>query len=154
MKVALAVCAMVLGLGVGAAVAQPVYPIYYPIYPVQPVQVLPVQVPDMAGRWIVTTTVTNGNAVDQARLGQGTELYCAQSGTAMTCQSLDGKVILTGGFDGAAVQMRGKWSDAIRMTLDGALANSTLMQGHFDALIAVGLGAYQASGEWRAIKVR
>jgi hypothetical protein len=154
MKVALAVCAIVVGLGVGVAVAQPVYPIYYPVYPVQQVQVVPIQVPDLAGRWILTTTVTNGNAVDQARLGQGTELHCAQSGTAMTCQSLDGKVILTGGFEGAAVQMKGKWSDAIRMTLDGALASSTLMQGHFDALIAVGLGAYQASGEWRAIKVR
>lgn len=153
-KVALAVCAITVGLGVGAAVAQPVYPIYYPVYPVQPVQVVPVQVPDLGGRWILTATVTNGNFVDQARIGQGTELYCAQSGTAMTCQSLDGKVVLTGGFEGAAVQMRGKWSDAIRMTLDGGIANSTLMQGHFDALIAVGLGAYQASGEWRAIKVR
>jgi hypothetical protein len=152
MKVALAVCAMMLVLGVGAAVAQPVYPIYYPVYPV--VQVVPVLTPDLAGRWIVTTTVTNGNAVDQARLGQGTELFCAQSGTAMTCQSMDGRVILTGGFEGAVVNMKGKWSDAIRMTLDGALANSTLMQGHFDANIAVGLGAYQASGVWRAIKVR
>jgi hypothetical protein len=153
MRVALAVSAMamMLGLGVGAAAAQPVY---YPVYPVQPVQVVPIPVPDLAGRWILTTTVTNGNAVDQARLGQGTEVYCAQSGTAMTCQSLDSRIILTGGFEGAAVQMRGKWSDAIRMTMDGALASSTLMQGHFDALIAVGLGAYQASGEWKAIKVR
>ena len=51
--------------------------------------------------------------------------------------------------------MRGTWgSEAIHVTLYGALVNSTLMQGHFHADIAVGLGAYQALGEWKAIKVR
>ena len=94
MKVTLAACAIVLGLGVGAAVAQPVY---YPVYPVQvqPVQVVPVQAPDLSGRWILTTTVTNGNAVDQARLGQGIEVFCAQGGAALTCRSRDGNVVLT-----------------------------------------------------------
>jgi hypothetical protein len=37
---------------------------------------------------------------------------------------------------------------------DAAVANPTLMRGHVDADIAVGRGACQASGEWRAIKVR
>ena len=40
------------------------------------------------------------------------------------------------------------------MNMDGGIANTSLMHGHFDAFIAVGLGAYQASGEWRAIRVR
>jgi hypothetical protein len=83
------------------------------------------------------------------------DLYCVQSGATMTCQSPDRRIILSGGFDGAAVQMRGTWgSDAIHMRLDGTVANPTLMRGHFDADITVGPGAYQASGEWRAIKVR
>ena len=69
MRVALAVCAIVLGLGVGVAAAQT---IFYPVYPVQvqPVQVVPVQVPDLGGRWVLTATVTNGNFVDQARIGR------------------------------------------------------------------------------------
>jgi len=146
MKVALAVCAVVLGLSTGA-VAQP-------IYIIQPQIPSPIQTPELSGHWILTTTVTNGNFVDQARLGQGTELVCAQSLSAMTCQSLDGKVTLTGESEGAAVRMRGTWSDAVRMRMVGALANSALMEGHFDAVISVGLGAYQASGEWRAVKVR
>ena len=132
--------------GVGVAVAQPAGS-------------------DLSGHWIMTITVTRGNSVDQARLGQGADLYCGQSATAMTCWSRDGNIILTGARDGAAVQMKGKWepegiqitltgeSEVIQMTLDGRLVNSTLMQGRFDADIAVGLGEYKASGEWRATRV-
>jgi hypothetical protein len=131
--------------GVGVAVAQPAGS-------------------DLSGHWIMTITVTVGNSVDRARLGQGADLYCGQSATAMTCWSRDGNIILMGARDGAAVQMKGKWepkgiqititgeSEDIRITLDGRLANSTLMQGHFDADITVGLGDYNASGEWRAVK--
>jgi hypothetical protein len=129
--------------GVGVAVAQPAGS-------------------DLSGHWIMTITVTRGNSVDRARLGQGADLYCGQSATAMTCWSRDGNILLTGARDGAAVQMKGKWepegiritleSEAIQMTLDGRLVNSTLMQGHFDADIAVGLGDYMGSGEWRATR--
>jgi hypothetical protein len=134
-RVALAVCGVLLA-GVGVAAAQPV-------------------VPDVGGLWIMTTTITDGNFVDQARIGQGTNLYCAQSEEAMMCESQDGKILLTGGLDGGGVQLKGNWgTEAIHMTLYGGLVNSTLMQGHFEAQIAVGLGAYQASGEWKAIKVR
>jgi hypothetical protein len=119
---------------------------------------------DMSGHWVMTTTVTHGNSVDQARIGQGTDLYCGQSATAMTCWSRDGNILLTGRRDGAAVQMGGRWepegiritfdggSNTIHMALDGRLINSTLMQGQFEADIAVGLGDYKASGEWRAMK--
>jgi hypothetical protein len=143
-RVVLTVVAVVLA-GVGIAVAQPT-------------------APDLSGHWIMTITVTRGNSVDQARLGQGADLYCGQSATAMACWSRDGNVFLTGGREGAAVRMRGKWepqgirvtlygeSDAIQMALDGRLVNPTLMQGHFDADIAVGLGDYKASGEWRAVR--
>ena len=149
MKVALVgsavVSMMVLGRS-AVAVAQPVYII-------QPPQQQIIVAPTLSSHWILTTTVTNGNFVDQARLGQGVEVVCSQSGAALTCQSLDGKVVLTGGFDGAFVRMGGSWTDAIRMKMVGALANSTLMEGHFDAVISVGLGAYQASGEWRAVRI-
>ena len=119
---------------------------------------------DLSGHWVLTTTVTDGNPVDQARIGQGADLYCGQSATAMTCWSRDGNILLTGRRNSAGVQMRGKWepegmhitlsgeSESIHMTLDGRVVNSILMQGHFDADIAVGLGEYKASGEWRAIK--
>jgi hypothetical protein len=119
---------------------------------------------DLSGHWMMTITVTLGNSVDRARLGQGADLYCGQSATAMTCWSRDGNIILTGARDGAAVQMKGTWepegiqitltgeSETIQMTLDGRLVNSTLMQGRFDADIAVGLGEYKASGEWRATR--
>ncbi|HET8998749.1 MAG TPA: hypothetical protein VFP86_03795 [bacterium] len=119
---------------------------------------------DLSGHWIMTITVTQGNSVDQARLGQGGDLSCGQSGTLMTCWSRDGNILLGGARDGAAVQMKGRWepegiritltgeSEVIRMTLDGRLVNPTLMQGYFDADITVGLGDYKASGEWRAMK--
>lgn len=152
MRVALAATAVAVMLGAGVASAQPLYQVQ--ISPLQPLQVQPViQVPDLSGHWILRTTVTNGNYVDQSRIGQGEDVFCAQSGAALTCQSRDGSVVLTGGLEGASVRLRGAWrSDAIHMRLVGAVANSTLMQGHFDADIAVGLGAYQASGEWRAVR--
>jgi hypothetical protein len=141
-RVALAVFAVVLA-GAAVAVAQPTGS-------------------DLSGHWIMMITVTRGNSVDRARLGQGADLSCGQSATAMTCWSRDGNILLTGARDGPAVQMKGKWepegiritleSEAIQMTLDGRLVNSTLMQGRFDADITVGLGDYKASGEWRAIK--
>jgi hypothetical protein len=158
MRVTLGVLAVLLGLGVGVAGAQtnPTYQIQInPPYPAEPypAQQQVVQVPDLSGRWILTTTVTNGNYVDQGRIGQGADLVCAQSGSALTCQSRDGRTVLTGAVEGAAVHLRGAWgSDAIHMRMVGGVANSTLMQGHFDANIAVGLGAYQASGEWRAVR--
>src|SRR5262249_15784752 len=145
MKVAFVVCATVLGLAAGAA-AQPVYIIQPP-----PQQI--VVAPTLSSHWILSTTVTNGNYVDQARLGQGVRVVCGQSAATVTCQSLDGKVVLTGGFEGAVVRMGGTWTDAIRMKMVGALASATLMEGHFDAVISVGLGAYQASGEWRAVRI-
>ena len=119
---------------------------------------------DLSGHWMMTITVTQGNSVDQARLGKSADLSCGQSGTLMTCWSRDGNIILGGARDGAAVQLKGRWepkgiqvtitgeSEDIRMTLDGGLVNSTLMQGHFDADIVVGLGEYKASGEWRATR--
>ena len=131
--------------GVGVAVAQPAGS-------------------DLSGHWMMMITVTQGNSVDQARLGQGADLSCGQSGTLMTCWSRDGNIILEGARDGAAVQMKGRWepegirititgeSELIRMTLEGRLVNPTVMQGRFDANIVVGLGDYKASGEWRAVK--
>lgn len=143
-RVALAVFVVVLAVG-GVAVAQPAGS-------------------DLSGHWMMTITMTHGNSADQAKLGQGADLYCGQSGTIMTCWSSDGYILLTGKRDGAAVQMSGTWgprgldityfgeSSTIHMILDGRLVNPTLMEGHFDADIILGWGDYNASGEWKATK--
>lgn len=133
-SVALAVFTLVLA-GVGVAAAAPM-------------------APNLTGHWVVATTVTEGNSIDQARIGNSADLYCVQSGEAMTCHSQDASIYLRGALEGSTVRMFGVWrGDGIQVTLDGALVNARQLQGHFATDMAVGWGDYQASGEWKADKV-